>query len=179
MPVAKIIVSACLLGRPVRYDGAARTLDNEAIRDWQAQGRVVAICPELTSGLGVPRPPAEIADRASGEDVLSAHGQVVTAANADVTSYFLAGARATLALAQAEGCRFALLVDGSPSCGSSFIYDGSFTRTRFEGIGVTTALLRANDIAVFSEHQVSALLKAVQLTDETSALGRLSRRPNG
>lgn len=162
MSAAKILVSACLLGRPVRYNGTARTLQNEIIREWQAQGRVVSICPELTAGLGVPRPPAEIGKNASGEDVLSGESQVITSNGVDLTSNFVEGAMAALALAKATGCQFALLVDGSPSCGSSFIYDGSFTRRRHDGVGVTTALLRANGIAVFSELQVDALAQAIQ-----------------
>lgn len=161
MPGAKILVSACLLGRPVRYDGASRTIDDEQLRTWQAQGRVVAICPELTAGLGVPRPAAEIAD-GSGESVLLGKVNVVTADGADLTNQFIAGAQAALALAQAEGCRFALLTDGSPSCGSSVVYDGSFTGRRSAGTGVTAALLRANDIVVFSETQIAALAEAVQ-----------------
>ena len=52
-----ILVSACLLGRPCRYDGTARGLDGlgELLRDHT----VVPICPESMGGLTIPRPPAE------------------------------------------------------------------------------------------------------------------------
>lgn len=123
---------------------------------------MISICPELIGGLSVPRHPAEIESKASGEAVLSGEARVFTADGADLTAYFLAGATATLALAKAEGCQFALLVDGSPSCGSSFIYDGSFSGRRHGGVGVTTAMLRANDISVFSDKQVDALAQAVR-----------------
>ncbi|TIW53756.1 MAG: GNAT family N-acetyltransferase [Mesorhizobium sp.] len=53
-----------------------------------------------------------------------------------------------LDLARETGCRYAVLTDGSPSCGSSFIYDGSFSRARVAGQGTTTALLEENGIRV-------------------------------
>ncbi len=159
---AKILVSACLLGRPVRFDGATRTIDDNQLRQWQAQGRLVAICPEMIAGMGVPRPAAEIARNATGENVLSGIAKVVTGTGDDVTACFIAGAQAALALAVVEGCRFALLTDGSPSCGSGFVYDGSFTGSRSRGMGVTTALLQANGIVVFSETQIDALAQAIE-----------------
>lgn len=57
----KILVSACLLGSPVRYNGAAKTLVHPALDAWRREGRVVSVCPELSGGFGVPRPAAEIA----------------------------------------------------------------------------------------------------------------------
>ena len=45
----------------------------------------------------------------------------------------------------------AILKDGSPSCGSGFIYDGSFSGGRKADVGVTAALLERNGIRVFSE----------------------------
>ncbi len=53
--------------------------------------------------------------------------------------------------------RFALLIDGSPSCGSGFIYDGSFSSKRHPGSGVTAALMRAAGIRVYSDREVEAL----------------------
>lgn len=141
-----ILVSACLLGQPVRYDGRARTLTDATLARWQAEGRLVPFCPEVAGGLAVPRPAAEIRN-----------GRLVTGAGEDVTAAFRAGAEAALAAAQAAGCLYALLTDGSPSCGSSTVYDGSFTRTRIAGEGLTTALLRAHGIAVFAHDRVEAL----------------------
>jgi len=158
---AKILVSACLLGRLVRHDGSAKTLMHDALRAWRAEDRVIPICPELAGGLDVPRQPCELADGASGEDVLSGEGRVIDLGGADVTMSFISGAEAALALAQTHDCRFALLTDGSPSCGGTFIHDGAFKGTRRDGMGVTTALLRSNGVAVFSEHQIEALMGLV------------------
>lgn len=96
-------------------------------------------CLSRTVGrLPTPRSPAERV----GEHVRNCEG-------ADVTAAFFAGASAALELAQREGCRCALLKERSPSCGSSVIYDGSFTGKRIPGEGVTAELLRCSGIAVF------------------------------
>lgn len=157
----KILISACLLGRPVRYNGKGKPLDHPLVAHWRDEGRLVAICPELAGGFSVPRPPAEIADNSSGDAVLSGSGRVVDNTGADVTASFVAGAEAALALARQHDIHHALLIDGSPSCGSSTIYDGKFDGTRHAASGVTAALLRQNGIAVFTERDVDALASAL------------------
>ncbi|MBN3791101.1 DUF523 domain-containing protein [Burkholderia sp. Ac-20353] len=147
----------CVLGHPVRYNGSAKTAAHQALEQWQCEGRVVPICPELAGGFSVPRPPAEIADGESGQRVLSGAARIVDVTGADVTGPFIAGAQAALALARAHDCRFAVLADGSPSCGSSFIYDGSFSNRRHAGAGVTAALLRQHGIEVFADTEIDAL----------------------
>ena len=161
-PTTKILISACLLGRPVRYDGRGKQLDHPLVEQWHAQGRLVAICPELSGGFSVPRAPAEIADHGSGDAVLAGVGRVIDKTGADVTTAFVAGAEAALALARQHDCRFALLIDGSPSCGSRTIYGGGFDGTRHDAQGVTAALLRQNGIAVFTERDVDALAAALR-----------------
>ena len=151
----KLLVSACLLGRPVRYDGNAKTLHDSLFDRWMQEDRLIPVCPELLARLPTPRPPAEIAQEESGAAVLRGTASVIEASGEDVTATYLAGARAALELAVREGCRFALLTDGGPSCGSSFIYDGSFTGRRHAGEGVAAALLREHGIQVFSPRQIS------------------------
>lgn len=151
----KILVSACLMGRKVRYDGAAKTSGDALLAAWRRQGRLVPFCPEVEGGLPVPRPAAEIEDGAGGEAVLSGAARVLTAEGADVTEAFLAGARAALAAARTHGVRVAILKEGSPSCGSLVIYDGAFGGGRVPGHGVTTALLERHGIAVFGEERVA------------------------
>ncbi|WP_343727271.1 DUF523 domain-containing protein [Burkholderia seminalis] len=153
----KILVSLCVIGHPVRYNGSAKTAAHEALAGWQREGRLVPVCPELAGGLGVPRPPAEIAEGGSGQQVLSGTARIVDVNGADVTAPFVSGARTALALAQAHDCRFAILADGSPSCGSTFIYDGHFAHRRHAGAGVTAALLRAHGIEVFADTEIGAL----------------------
>ncbi|QCI98568.1 DUF523 domain-containing protein [Agrobacterium larrymoorei] len=154
---SKILISACLLGHAVRYDGKGKPLAHPAIERWREEGRLVTICPEMAGGMPVPRPPAEIENGASGLDVLEGRARVLEVTGADVTAEFIAGARKALAFAQEHSCAYALLIDGSPSCGSTAIYDGTFSGAKHAGNGVTAALLSQAGIAVFSHKDVDAL----------------------
>ncbi|AUC09000.1 MULTISPECIES: DUF523 domain-containing protein [Agrobacterium] len=156
-PTSKILISACLLGQPVRYDGRGKPFFHPAIDRWRSEGRLVAICPEMAGGMPVPRPPAEIEDRASGFDVLEGRARVLEVTGGDVTAQFIAGAERALAFARANACTYALLIDGSPSCGSVAIYDGSFSGVKHAGNGVTAALLEKAGIAVFSPADIDRL----------------------
>ena len=153
------MISACLLGEPCRYDGrsvpAAEPEVGAIIGRWQEEGRLVPFCPEVAGGLSVPRPPAEIRG-GTGDDVLEKKAAVITR-NSDVTRAFLDGAQAALDLCRIRGIRLALLKEKSPSCGSGYIYDGSFAKRLIKGRGVTAALLGHCEIRVFSEDHVSVL----------------------
>jgi uncharacterized protein YbbK (DUF523 family) len=160
----RILVSACLMGRPVRYDGSARTLVDRHLEAWRAEGRLVSFCPEVAAGLPTPRPPAEIAPGATAADVLSGLGAVSDVDGTDVTDAFLTAARLTVAEARRTGCRWALLTDGSPSCGTSFIYSGHFDSVRRGGRGLVAEALLANGIAVFAPTDIEQLAEAVKST---------------
>lgn len=143
----KIVISACLLGAPVRYDGQSRGLGSELLARWQAEGRLVPICPEVAGGLPVPRAPAEI----------QADGRVLTISGHEVTSAFAAGAAAALVLCRQQSIRLALLKEGSPSCGVNRIHDGRFCGVSQAGEGLTSRLLRRHGVRVFSEAQLEEL----------------------
>lgn len=145
-----VLVSACLLNHPVRYDGQSKGLLSPWLAEQHAQGWLHSLCPEVAGGLPIPRAPAE----RQGERVINVTGQ-------DVSAAFERGAQQALALCQANGIRFALLKEGSPSCGSSRIYNGLFNGQCVAGEGVTTALLRRHGIAVFNEHQLVELARAL------------------
>lgn len=165
MTLPRILVSACLLGRPVRYNGSANTLEDALLDRWVAHGRVVSVCSEVMAGLPTPRLPAEIAEGQDGTAVTRRTGRVVEADGTDVTDIYLAGARLALDQAIRHGCRHALLTNGSPSCGSGFVYDGSFWGRRIERVAVTAALLRQHGIAVFAPGDLSALAAALEEWD--------------
>ncbi len=162
----KILVSACLLGRPVRYDGRAKTLHHGLLKSWQEEGRVVPLCPEVAAGFATPRAPAEIEAGRSGPDILTGNARVLEDGGDDVTAGFRRGAEIALQTARNNGCRFALLTDGSPSCGSTFIYSGAFDGTARTGQGVVAALLSNDGIAVFAEDQIDALAAALATATE-------------
>lgn len=144
----KILVSACLLGHKCKYHGG----DNEdtAIKALSGRYELLPVCPEIAGGLGVPRPPAEIRG-GQGDEVLDNLAVVLDKEGHDVTSQFIKGACKTLELAKSEKAKKAILKEGSPSCGSSMIYDGTFSGRKKEGRGVTAALLARNGIEVRSE----------------------------
>lgn len=123
----KILISACLVGRRVRFDGRAKTVDDTILDRWRAEERLVVVCPEVAGGLPVPRPPAEIEPGADAEAVLDGAARIRTPQGADVTPFFLSGARAALATAQRHGARIAVLKESSPSCGVHRVHDGTFT----------------------------------------------------
>ena len=138
----KVLVSACLLGQAVRYDGRGNKQQHPVLQQWLQQQRVIALCPEVAGGLSVPRLPAEM----QGERVMNIQGQ-------DVTAAFVHGAEQALSLCHQHSIRIAVLKEGSPSCGVSYIYDGSFSHCKTPGQGVTSGLLRQHGVQVFSEKQ--------------------------
>jgi len=153
----RILVSACLLGDPVRYDGQAKPVQHRGLAALLAADRVIPFCPEVAGGLPVPRPAAEIV-AGDGAAVLAGSARVATRDGTDVSDYFLSGAQQALALCRRHDIRVAVMTESSPSCGSGQIYDGSFTRHAIAGSGVTAALLRRHGIAVFSQHQLDEAL---------------------
>ena len=153
----RILVSACLIGWPVRFDGGAKTLHHPLVARWAEEGRLVPICPETAAGLATPRPAAEIEAGASGAAVLAGTATVRDAAGGDHGAAFREGARIAVATMRVRGCRFALMTEGSPSCGVDLVGDGGFRGRRVAGEGVVTAALRAAGVEVFSAHDVEAL----------------------
>ncbi len=158
------LISACLAGLPVRYDGKSYHI--QAVQWLQQQGLAVTACPEMLGGLNCPREPAEIYG-GSAADVLAGRAKVLTENGADVTQAFIDGAQITLQLAQRHAVRCAVLKENSPSCGRNSIYDGSFSGRRQAGIGITAALLLQHGIEVISEQQLAEYLTQQGLFFET------------
>ena len=155
--MVKILVSACLLGRKVRYNGEDLAVADDSFKQMAEHHEMVPFCPEVSGGLPTPRPPAEIRG-GDGMDVLSGTARVVCRDGRDATDAFLRGARLALASCSTEHIRYAVLTESSPSCGSNMIYDGTFSNLRHPGRGVTTALLEQNGIRVFSQFRLAEFL---------------------
>ena len=133
-----ILVSACLLGVPCRYDGTGTA--DARILSLAQKYHLIPVCPEQLGGLPTPRPPAERHDT-----------RVLTRDERDCTAAFARGAEETLRLAKLFSCRIAILKANSPSCGSGQIYDGCFCGRLIPGDGMTAALLKAEGLTVLSE----------------------------
>lgn len=147
-----ILVSACLLGQKVRYDGGDCRQEG-LLAGWFGEGRVVSFCPEVEGGLPVPRAAAEI-ETGDAEAVLFGRARIRTKNGKDVTDPFMTGAEKALALCQQHGIRMAVLKEGSPSCGSARVGDGSFSGIKKAGQGLTARLLERHGIRVFSEERM-------------------------
>jgi uncharacterized protein YbbK (DUF523 family) len=159
----KILVSRCLLGHRVRYDGGARGPFDQ-LQQWLDDGRVVPLCPEVAGGLPTPRPAAEIPG-GQGAQVLDGQGLVITTEGEDVSAQFLSGAYQALELVQKHGIRIAVLKANSPSCGNLLTYDGTFSGVKVSGEGVTAALLKRHGVQVFSELELPQAARALATLD--------------
>ncbi|SSB95465.1 Uncharacterized conserved protein YbbK, DUF523 family [Pseudomonas sp. 43mfcvi1.1] len=158
----KILVSRCLLGHRVRYDGGASGPFDQ-LQQWLDEGRVVPLCPEVAGGLPTPRAAAEIPGGQGGQ-VLDGQAAVITTEGEDVSAQFLSGANQALELVRTHGIQIAVLKANSPSCGNLLTYDGTFSGVKVSGEGVTAALLRRHGVRVFNELELAdaaAALKAL------------------
>jgi uncharacterized protein YbbK (DUF523 family) len=161
----KILVSACLLGERVRYDGGhSRVVELE---QWQAQGRIVSICPEVAGGLPIPRPAAEI-ESGDSDLVLRGRGFIRRMDGQDVSDAFMDGAERTLALCFEHHIRIAVLKEGSPSCGVNLVNSGDFSGKKIHGMGITARLLLQHGVSVFSEHQLDEAAEKLASLEENS-----------
>ena len=144
--MAKVLVSACLLGRACRYNGGDEKLPDLISALAENGDEAVPFCPEEAAGLGTPRPAAKL-HGGDGDAVADGKARVVTVEGDDVTERFLNGARQAVDEAVRQGCLSAFLKERSPSCGSGLVHteDGLM-----HGCGVTTALLRRAGVATIS-----------------------------
>ncbi|MDO5754953.1 MAG: DUF523 domain-containing protein [Tissierellia bacterium] len=155
MAKIKLILSACLIGIPCRYNGKSQKQKLHLPEEIE----IYPICPEVMGGLPIPRLPCEI----QGEHVFNTAGK-------DCTKAFQKGAEKSLEIAKKRNCSLALLKESSPSCGVNFIYDGSFTGNKIPGQGITTQLLRENGVKVFSENEFAQLKKVIHPRSSTDKL---------
>lgn len=145
----KILISACLLGVPCRYDGKSK--ENEALCALLQDIELIPICPEQAGGLPTPRPSAEIA----GNRVINLLGE-------DVTAQYRLGAELCLKQAKDNNCSIAILKAQSPSCGYGSIHNGCFDGGLIKGNGICAELLAQNGISVFTEQDTRQIKEALK-----------------
>jgi uncharacterized protein YbbK (DUF523 family) len=147
----KILVSGCLYGWSCRYDDGNVTCEDPRFLRWKAEGRLVPVCPEVFGGLPTPRP-----------DSQRIGGKVIACTGEDVTDQYEAGAQEALRLAKENDVAFAIMKEDSPSCGSEFIYDGTFTDTKIKGQGRASQLLLESGFKVFNENRIDEAEKLLR-----------------
>ncbi len=138
-----VLVSSCLLGEPVRYDGKPKYIEHSFLTTLKNANQLISVCPEIIGGLPIPRPAAEIkADK------------VINIVQVDVTEQFENGAKQVLELLFKHQIKMAILKARSPSCGNLEVYDGNFCNQIVPGAGITAKLLIKNGCMVFNEEQI-------------------------
>lgn len=147
MKKRKLLISSCLLGEVVKYNGSHNKITNEQLNFLEKRFILYPFCPEVEGGLPTPRIPCEIIS----QNPL----KIVNKDNQDKTKEFLNGAKKALELCNKENITIALLKANSPSCSNKKIYDGTFSSTKIDGYGVTTDILIKNGITVFNETQIN------------------------
>lgn len=161
----KILVSACFLGQKVRYNATSLDVGVKAgkeaeviLQRWFREGRLVPLCPEMAGGLPVPRAPAEIVVREGASVVITDEG-------VDVTAEFSAGASHAARVCKEHNIQMAVMTENSPSCGSSAVYDGSFSGIRIPGEGVAVARLRSAGVRVFSQNELEKAQRFLEMLE--------------
>jgi len=136
-----ILVSACLLSEPCRYDGKSK--GDERVIALKEKHNLIAVCPEILGGLDTPRIPCEIVRNR----VISKNGE-------DKTFEYTLGAQKALEIAKENNCKYAVLKHKSPACSPDGVYDGSFSKTLVDGMGIAARLLAQNGIRVICEDEL-------------------------
>lgn len=141
-----ILVSACLLGDNVKYNGGNNY--DERIEKLKDYYDIVPICPEMFGGLTTPRVPSEI----KGDSIINKEGK-------DVTFEFNKGAHKVINIVNFCHCKKAILMDRSPSCGVHKVYNGKFNGTLIDGMGYTAKLLKSKGIELYTIDEIDELLE--------------------
>lgn len=136
-----IAVSACLLGNNCKYNG--KNNYNETVINSIKDKNIIKICPELLTGLPIPRNPVEILNN----KIISKDGK-------DLTEIFYQGVDKAWNILRDKKIDLAVLKANSPSCGSGKIYDGTFTHKLVDGYGIFAKLLYDKGIMVISEQDL-------------------------
>ena len=138
-----ILISACLLGEPCRYDGRGK--QNSRVVELLKGKNLIPVCPEVEGGLGIPRPAAEI----QGKEVRRENGEAVT-------EEFHVGASICTKKALSAKVKEAVLKSRSPACGCGHVYDGSFSGSLTRGDGIFTQHLKSVGIQCISDEDFLA-----------------------
>jgi uncharacterized protein YbbK (DUF523 family) len=148
----KLLISACLLGENVKYDGGNNLIED--IDKLAIYFDFVPVCPEVMGGMTIPRLPCEIT---SFKPLKIENEYGIN--NAD---HFIDGARQTLLIAQQNNIKYALLKANSPSCGNNHIYDGTFSKKLIKQAGVSAKFLQDHNVKVFNEKEISQLINEIK-----------------
>jgi len=125
-----ILVSACLTGKKVRYDGQDEYKPFISRLD-RNRYQIVSVCPEIEAGLGCPRPPVQLVENQSAIQCLQVDNHKI-----NVTDKLTCAS--TEILTKHSNLTACILKGKSPSCGLKstklFDMDNNILHTHASGI---------------------------------------------
>lgn len=150
MEKEKLLISRCLLGDLVKYNGGHNGLDENILNQLKKKYELYPVCPEVEGGLETPRIPCEII---SYEPI-----KVINKEGANKSKSFIKGAQIALEIVKKNNIKKALLKANSPSCSNMYVYDGTFSKKIVKNFGITVKILQNEDIRIFNETQIEYIL---------------------
>jgi len=149
----KILISACLLGQNVKYNGGNNSIiEKSFIKKLLDLDMLIPVCPEVEGGLSIPRVPVEIKNK-----------KAIDKEENDRTKNFFLGAQKTCQLAIKNDVKIAIMKAKSPSCGKGEIYDGTFSKKLIDANGIAVMALEEIGIEVFNEDDLKKLEKCLNI----------------
>jgi len=143
--MAFLLVSACLVGFQCRYDGKPRV--HQGVLKVLEGCSWIAVCPEQRAGFPTPRK-SIMFEGGTGEDVLKGQAKIIRLDGKELTKPLMQASRSLSRMVNWYGIKVGILKERSPSCGVNQVYIGETVAT---GMGLFTAMLRREDVEVFSE----------------------------
>jgi len=140
-----ILVSACLIGIPCRYNGDSAF--KESLLKELAGKIIISLCPELMGGMGVPRVAFELPSL-NYNKIFSGEEKIMNKENQDITNKVIEGCLKVLKICKSLNIKKAYLKENSPSCGVNRIYINGVKK---RGMGICAYLLKKNGIIVIGE----------------------------
>jgi len=144
----KILVSRCLLGENVRYDGGNCLVNKSKLAKIEKNFEIIPICPEVLAGMSIPREPIELINNS-----------IYNEKNEKLDDMFIPVFNYLKILIVKNKIKYALLKEFSPSCGVHEVYDGTFSGKTVSGMGLVTSFLKKEGVTVFSEYEMNQLIE--------------------
>lgn len=108
-------VSACQFGCKVRYNGKGQDVTRLIGRE-RADFIWHPVCPEVLSGMGIPRNPVSLRS-GNGDDFWAGNADIKSRDGVNMNEWMRAGSNDCLAALTRAGIRVFIFMEGSPSCG--------------------------------------------------------------
>jgi uncharacterized protein YbbK (DUF523 family) len=110
-----VAISACNFGSPVRYNMKGQDKTADLDRD-KTSFLWTPICPEIESGLGVPRATIKLVG-GNGNDFWAGKAIIKNREGKDLTAQIKTGNISAMETIKRAGCEAFVFMEGSPSCG--------------------------------------------------------------